>query len=173
MKASYKSGDETRTGSFDLVADEKHKHFDIWPTWKLSSVTSELDVTTGPHATGANIDGVTVGDGSLDVFPGVHLIKAIADESLFVPNRQAKNEGLPGTVASSTINADLNDATREAVQQAAIDSVKACAAEGSDQPSDCPGWPSVSSGSEVTWTWTSEPIATVTTAEDGSRPLSR
>jgi hypothetical protein len=172
VKATYKVGDELYKGSFELVPNEDRKHFGISPSWELATSTAVIEVFAGENASGATVDGIEVGKGTFEVFPGAHLVQATADESLFDTESNVTRVGFPGRYGSTTVDASLNAATTGAIEKAAIDQVNACADEGVIAPTGCSDdWPYMwaDDDTEATYTWTVSPTATVYTDEyDGS-----
>jgi hypothetical protein len=169
VKLRYQTDGTTRTGSVDLVSDTKHKHFLVWPTWKLASATSQLQLKYGGALASARVDGVEVGAGTLDVFPGTHAVTGKADP-LFDAQQRTRTIGFPGRSSSVRVRTSLSGAGESAVENAALAAISACADQGLISPKDCTGWPDVwaMDAKNVEWTLPSQPSVQVSTEGDGT-----
>lgn len=168
VSVSYRVGGHAQTAHLVMVADDEHKHFGLWPQWKVSDGLAHIEVTAPSSLSGVKVNGeeVTATDGTtgeLAVFPGAVTTSGAADSSLLEVGGDSLLTVGPGSgsAASANITVTLTSAGEKAVRQATLDALTSCVSEATDlTPADCPVSYSDYSWSPVTdvkWSISVEP----------------
>ena len=172
VSVSYSVGGHKRTADLSMVADDKDKHFGLWPRWKVSDGLAHIEVTAPSSLPGIRVNGKQVAveaegtTGELAVFPGAVTTGAAADSSLLEVGGDTHLTVEPGedAGASASLTLTLTAAGEDAVRQATRDALTSCLSAATDlEPEDCPVYASEYLGtvSDAEWDLGSEPDVSV------------
>ncbi|MFH9983925.1 hypothetical protein ACH4ND_32885 [Streptomyces sp. NPDC017179] len=171
VSVSYLVGDDTQTADLSMVADSEHKHFGLWPRWKVSDGLGHVEVTVPPSLDSVRVNGKQVAatdgtTGALTVFPGGVITSAAAGSSLLKVDGGSLLTVEPGAEATSAdLTLHVTAAGEQAVRQAVRDALTSCMSTATTlDPEGCPMSAHADSGetvSDIRWSLVSEPEVNV------------
>ncbi|MER6281493.1 hypothetical protein ABT202_35185 [Streptomyces sp900105245] len=169
VSVSYRVGGHERTADLNMVVDDEHKHFGLWPRWKVSDGLAHIEVTAPSALDSVRVNGKRVPatdgtTGELTVFPGAVSTGASDGSALLEVGGDSLLTVEPGaTGASAQLTLGLTGAGEQAVRKAVRDALTSCLSAATDlEPEGCPVYGySFDTVSDVRWSLDTEPEVNV------------